>query len=220
MVGKWDCGMATPQHTPHGRGFETSLTYFHHANDYFTREEGACHGNTTSSSSSSSNTNTRTSSSEHKVVNNVVKMVDLWRDTGPAHATNESARSTYEETIFMNEALRIIHTVNLAGDGTEDGTETTTTSPTTAPKPLFLYYAAHVAHEPYEVPTEYESQFDFIDVEERRVYHAMVKLIDDTIATLVSAIQKHENMWENTLFVLTSDNGGPIGKAAGANNYP
>ena len=37
MVGKWDCGMATPQHTPHGRGFESSLCYFHHENDYFTR---------------------------------------------------------------------------------------------------------------------------------------------------------------------------------------
>lgn len=36
-------------------------------------------------------------------------------------------------------------------------------------KPLFLYYAAHVAHEPYEVPASYESQFAFIDVEDRRV---------------------------------------------------
>jgi arylsulfatase A-like enzyme len=149
-----------------------------------------------------------------------MKMIDLWGDTGPAYATNESARSTYEETIFTIEALRIIHTVNLAGDGAEEGVETTAASPTTATKPLFLYYAAHVAHEPYEVPPEYESQFDFIDVEERRVYHAMVKLIEDTIATLVRVIQTHQNMWENTLFVLTSDNGGPIGKAAGANNYP
>ena len=28
--GKWDVGMATPAHTPRGRGFEHSLTYFHH----------------------------------------------------------------------------------------------------------------------------------------------------------------------------------------------
>ena len=25
--------MATPQHTPHGRGYEHSLVYFHHVND-------------------------------------------------------------------------------------------------------------------------------------------------------------------------------------------
>merc|ERR1719337_791507 len=28
--GKWDAGMATPDHTPHGRGYHTALTYFHH----------------------------------------------------------------------------------------------------------------------------------------------------------------------------------------------
>ena len=30
MVGKWDAGMATPDHTPAGRGYDTSLIYFHH----------------------------------------------------------------------------------------------------------------------------------------------------------------------------------------------
>ena len=33
MVGKWDAGMATPDHTPKGRGYDSSLIYFHHAND-------------------------------------------------------------------------------------------------------------------------------------------------------------------------------------------
>ena len=28
QVGKWDAGMATPKHTPQGRGYETSLNYF------------------------------------------------------------------------------------------------------------------------------------------------------------------------------------------------
>lgn len=27
MVGKWHCGTSTPDHTPHGRGFDTSLNY-------------------------------------------------------------------------------------------------------------------------------------------------------------------------------------------------
>ena len=31
--GKWDAGMATPQHTPLGRGYQKSLVYFHHVND-------------------------------------------------------------------------------------------------------------------------------------------------------------------------------------------
>merc|ERR1719454_800197 len=29
-------GMATHEHTPHGRGYLKSLHYFHHANDYWT----------------------------------------------------------------------------------------------------------------------------------------------------------------------------------------
>jgi len=44
MVGKWDAGMATHEHTPVGRGFDTSLHYFHHANDYWTERTGACSG--------------------------------------------------------------------------------------------------------------------------------------------------------------------------------
>lgn len=47
----------------------------------------------------------------------------------------------------------------------------------------------------------------------------MVKLLDDNIADLVAALAL-QGMWDNTLFVLTSDNGGPIGKEAGANNFP
>ena len=32
-TGKWDCGMATEAHTPKGRGYDTSLFYFHHDNE-------------------------------------------------------------------------------------------------------------------------------------------------------------------------------------------
>eukprot|EP00729_Bicosta_minor_P018749 gene18749-28568_t len=40
QTGKWDAGMATPDHTPEGRGYDTSLGYFHHANDYWTEHVG------------------------------------------------------------------------------------------------------------------------------------------------------------------------------------
>ena len=44
MFGKWDVGMATPDHTPHGRGYMTAMHYFHHANDYYTSVTGDCRG--------------------------------------------------------------------------------------------------------------------------------------------------------------------------------
>jgi arylsulfatase I/J len=42
--GKWDAGMATPDHTPHGRGYMTALNYFHHCNDYWSMTDASpCH---------------------------------------------------------------------------------------------------------------------------------------------------------------------------------
>jgi arylsulfatase A-like enzyme len=37
QVGKWDAGMATPDHTPYGRGYDKSFGYFHHTEDYWNR---------------------------------------------------------------------------------------------------------------------------------------------------------------------------------------
>jgi arylsulfatase I/J len=36
-IGKWDAGMATPDHTPLGRGYDSWIGYYQHANDYFTK---------------------------------------------------------------------------------------------------------------------------------------------------------------------------------------
>ena len=38
FTGKWDVGMATWRHTPLGRGYDSFLGYFHHANDYWTEK--------------------------------------------------------------------------------------------------------------------------------------------------------------------------------------
>jgi arylsulfatase I/J len=38
FVGKWDAGMATPDHTPVGRGYESFFGYFQHANNYWNKE--------------------------------------------------------------------------------------------------------------------------------------------------------------------------------------
>ena len=40
MAGKWDAGMATPTHTPHGRGYDDSICYYHHGNSYWKEETG------------------------------------------------------------------------------------------------------------------------------------------------------------------------------------
>ena len=41
QVGKWDAGMATPDHTPRGRGYHSALNYFHHCNDYWSMADAS-----------------------------------------------------------------------------------------------------------------------------------------------------------------------------------
>ena len=36
---EWDAGMASPTHTPHGRGYNTSLNYYGHGNYMWTEIE-------------------------------------------------------------------------------------------------------------------------------------------------------------------------------------
>ncbi len=78
QVGKWDAGMATPAHTPKGRGFDSSFGYFHHANDYFTERSGSCDGK---------------------------PMVDLWDTDKPAHGVNGTGQDNYEEACLETEFL-------------------------------------------------------------------------------------------------------------------
>ena len=173
MVGKWDAGMATPDHTPLGRGFQTSLGYFHHANDYFTEQENNCKG---------------------------TPIVDLWETDKPATGLNGTGPDNYEEGLFKTAVLDII-------DKHDPST------------PLFLYYAPHIVHTPLQVPNSYLEKFSFIDNSDRQHYHAMVNYLDDVLGELTAELKK-KNMWDDTLLVVSSDNGGPEYFGGGANNYP
>jgi len=55
----------------------------------------------------------------------------------------------------------------------------------------------------------------------RHTYQAMVKYMDDAIGEIVALLKKR-GMWENTLVVFQTDNGGPsfAGSPHTANNYP
>ena len=46
----------------------------------------------------------------------------------------------------------------------------------------------------------------------------MVACLDDVLKEIVSGFKATPERWENTLMVMSTDNGGPI--FAGANNYP
>jgi len=183
MVGKWDAGMATLDHIPTGRGYDTSLNYFHHANDYWNQRTGEC-GET--------------------------PIVDLWDTDRPAfNATDPSSCAqdaqdgcVYEDLLFEGRVLEIIQRHN-------------------ASTPLFLFWAPHNVHEPLQVPDAFLAKFNFINVPARHFYHSMVSFMDAAIGNVISAL-KDKGLYDNTLVVFSSDNGGPIylNGSAGANNYP
>jgi len=150
-------------------------------------------------------------------------IVDLWSDDGagkegPARDTNGT---DYEEFFFRDRVMSIIERHDVS-------------------QPLFLVYTPHVAHCPLQVPKDWLSRFNFADDEKecrsqttsifpgstgadyrcRSQYRAMVALLDEVLGN-VTALLKARGMWQDTLMVLSSDNGGPVDPdESGSTNFP
>ena len=123
-------------------------------------------------------------------------MVDFWNTDGPANKQNNPAdcsQTNQPNSTCPNED-DILGRQAVADINSHD--------PST---PLFMFFASHSIHEPYEAPDAYLEKFKSVDVEVRQYYDAMVNHVDDVIGTIVSAL-KSNVMWENTLIICSSDN--------------
>ncbi|CAE7803063.1 Arsb [Symbiodinium sp. CCMP2592] len=204
-TGKWDAGMATPQHTPRGRGFDSSFLYYQHANDYWNKKTGIqATGEITPCLNAFYDLVT-----ENDTYRGPYKEADL---TDACKDSEERTPFCYEEKMFEERSLQIIRDHN-ASD---------------LDHPLFLFHAFHLLHTPLQIPKYYYSKISEIvsqqggqimDSENRRKLMAMTMYLDDTIKNLTDAL-KSKGMWDNTLLVFTTDNGGPIYEPGSANNYP
>jgi len=206
MVGKWDAGMATPEHTPLGKGYESWTGYFQHANDYWQKSMSI--------------------QSTGEVDNCLNTFMDYFTHNATyrggvqdgATATEACIREPsvhpecYEEHDFKMQALQVVQRHDASNSAA----------------PLFLFYAFHLLHTPLQVPQSYLEKIDElvaaaggakIDTQNRRLYAAMTLYMDEAVADLVKAL-KAKGMWDNTLFVFTADNGGPIYEPGSANNHP
>jgi len=137
--------------------------------------------------------------------------VDLWNTDGPA----TKLAGTYEERLFGNRALQLIRDHDVS-------------------TPFFLYYAFHTSCTGYNAtgqggwfdkesslqpPPEYYAMFPFIDQPDRRANVAMVAFMDDIIGNITHEL-KVKGMWNNTLILWSSDNGGAMHLYGGANSWP
>ena len=74
-------------------------------------------------------------------------------------------------------------------------------------KPLFLYVPFNAVHSPHQVPDSYKEPYKNLP-EPRQTYAGMLAAMDEAVGKIVAAIDSTGRR-ENTLFVFTSDNGGP-----------
>lgn len=91
-----------------------------------------------------------------------------------------------------------------------------------ASKPLFLYNAWQEAHTPNEVPHRFlgpDPSKGGIDWPLRRTYEGMLHALDSALGNVTAAL-KAKGMWEKTIIVFSSDNGGREDGDFGGNNYP
>ena len=77
--------------------------------------------------------------------------------------------------------------------------------------------AWNVVHAPCEAPAHYVERHAHIADLGRRQFAGMLSSLDETLPLIVGAL-KEKGMWQNTIFIVTTDNGGNLGGSG--NNYP
>jgi len=90
--------------------------------------------------------------------------------------------------------------------------------------PLFFYLAAQSSHDPVQSPARFQDIYKSTrspKLESALVgEYAMSSVLDEMVKNVTQALKK-KGMWDNTLFIFSSDNGGPIDtNQASASNFP
>ena len=92
-----------------------------------------------------------------------------------------------------------------------------------AANPLFIYLALQTMHAPLEVPSYYSDKYPNTTYTQTYAVSNGMATVSDSVLMNVTRALKERGMWERTLIVHLSDNGGPVDSTAGAhhaNNFP
>ena len=132
---------------------------------------------------------------------NGVRPTDLYRTDAPA--LDCECNGTYSAYLYNDEVQSVIK-------AHPEGT------------PLFLYVATQDCHAPDQVPARYSDLFNSSYTAPYGVYNGMAAAADELFGNMTAAL-KTRSMYENTLIIMSSDNGGPASVYASshcANNWP
>ena len=119
--------------------------------------------------------------------------IDFWKNQSP-----DSRNGTYDAYTYRNDLTDIL----MQHDPTQ---------------PFFLYLPLHNVHTPLQAPDEWLNKYSVNSTcENRRTYQAMVSVADNVTGHVVDLLKK-KGMWDNTIFVISADNGGA---PCSGSNYP
>ena len=92
--------------------------------------------------------------------------------------------------------------------------------------PLFMQISLQNPHLPLELPDGFSGyRCNIIHDSTRKEYCKSVQMLDFAVGTIVTSLMKY-HLWEDTLFVFTSDNGAVVpnscsnGDVSAGTNYP
>ena len=144
FVGKWDVGMATPHHTPRARGYDTFLGYWHHSNDYWSMDEGACSGapvkdiwrQNSSTLSSPSAASAASAASASYIGAPATDLVNGASCSQTNQTPVGDERCVFEDDVLAAEVIDIITHYNVSD---------------VSAAPLFLFWSMHLVHMPLQV---------------------------------------------------------------------
>lgn len=83
--------------------------------------------------------------------------------------------------------------------------------------PFFLYLSYTAPHDPLQADQEWIDKCSHITNHTRKMFCAMMLNIDSSIEKVFNTL-KSNNLYDNTVIILTTDNGGMV--HTGGNNYP
>jgi len=231
FVGKWHVGHATLSYTPWARGFDSSYGFFANGVDHFTK----CSYQAPDPANKSAATWCKTLGRHSTVTlydwfeHQRGAPLDEATYISPAHAEYSDTYLTHlhqdrarqivldhnatEGPLFLFFAFAAVHSPLQATPELLTRVDALRSASYFAacdwfdwgewPNPMPRNPLSPIPHVPGEEPTATCS------VHERRLLEAMALAIDDAVGVLVDAVRQR-GMWDNTLLVFVSDNGGAI----------
>ncbi|XP_072050879.1 arylsulfatase B-like [Amphiura filiformis] len=129
----------------------------------------------------------------------VISAYDFHRDTRQNRTVGYKYYGRYSTHVFAQRAQNIIKTYR-------------------SKKPLFVYLSFQAPHTPLQVPQKYKFRFANINMTYgRKTLAAMIYCMDQAIGDIVKEL-KNAGMYNNTVIIFSSDNGGS--RESPASNWP